>query len=137
MRTRASKRYCSDRCRYRAYYAANRDRKLRQDAERRARHSEQRFCSCGKPTHIQRSPYCAECSKAAVERRSFRERERSRRYYAANRKRRLRQFAQYRAEHFEQRYCRCGKPTHSQKSPYCKSCSEAAATRRRFRKRVA
>jgi hypothetical protein len=92
METRASKRFCSDRCRYRA-----RDRMRDPDVER----------------------------------------ERSRRYYWANRERKLEQYAEYRAQHFEQRYCKCGRPTWSQKSRYCKSCSAAAATRRRFRKRVA
>jgi hypothetical protein len=65
------------------------------------------------------------------------ERERSRRYYWANRERKLAQFAERRAQNRKQRYCKCGKPTHSQKSPYCAECSEAAAVRRRFRKRPA
>jgi hypothetical protein len=90
--TRASKRFCSDKCRYRA-----RDRK-----------------------RYQANPDA--------------ERERSRRYYAANRERKLQQFAHWRADHFRQRYCKCGPPTHSQKSPYCRTCSEEAAMRRRLRR---
>jgi hypothetical protein len=72
------------------------------------------------------SSICLECDRV-----------KSKEYYRANRERKLEQFAEYRAQHFKQRFCKCGKPTHSQKSPYCAECSEAAAVRRRFRKRLA
>jgi hypothetical protein len=73
-----------------------------------------------------RSSICRECDRV-----------KSRDYYEANRERKLAQSAERRARHRRQRFCECGAPTWSQRSRYCRTHSEAAATRRRFRKRVA
>lgn len=70
-----------------------------------------------------RSSFCRECDRV-----------RSRDYYAANRERVRAEAAKRRVP--KPRFCSCGEPTHSPKSPYCESCSEAAAVRRTFRKRV-
>jgi CDGSH-type Zn-finger protein len=88
--TRRSKRFCSDKCRYRRrdrlryerdpegarlrskrYYAQNREQVLAKAAAKRGR---PRLCACGERTHSPKSPYCAGHSQEAAERRRHRRR---------------------------------------------------------------
>jgi hypothetical protein len=87
---RTNKRYCSDKCRYRArdraryakdpeqarersrrYYAENRERVLAK-ARARREHSGPRLCGCGEPIHSAMSRYCAAHGEEAKERRRAR-----------------------------------------------------------------
>jgi hypothetical protein len=61
-----------DRIRAREYYAANRERVLADAAKRRV--PKPRFCSCGEPAWIPKSPYCLTHRREAAERRRHRTR---------------------------------------------------------------
>lgn len=80
-RERPRAKFCSEKCRYRhrdreryaqdperersksrAYYGLNRKRVLERVKAQQGRGAGwQRLCSCGKPTHSPRSPYCSTC----------------------------------------------------------------------------